>query len=173
MRRVNSPATLTRTTFALCVGPARKPRIRWAHRNRTIQVPGVFAKVAPANGASGQSLSPTLTWGASNGAASYEYCVDTTANAACDTSWTATTIERALSGLTTGTTYTWQVRAVNGSGTTLADGGLWWSFTTQAASAGRLARSGVGIPAIDRDRERGGEPAEQLSGEVVARQQHL
>ena len=33
-------------------------------------------------------------------------------------------------GLTAGTTYFWQVRARNGAGTTEANGGTWWSFTT-------------------------------------------
>jgi hypothetical protein len=99
--------------------------------------PGGFGKGTPANGANGVTSSPTLTWGASTGATGYEYCLDTTANAACDTSWTtAATASAALGGLTPATTYSWQVRAVNGSGTTLADGGAWWSFTTQAAPSG-------------------------------------
>ena len=37
----------------------------------------------------------------------------------------------ALSGLTAGTTYSWQVRAVNGQGNTQANGGTWWTFITQ------------------------------------------
>ena len=40
-----------------------------------------------------------------------------------------------LTGLAASTTYYWQVRAVNGCGTTYANGGTWWSFTTVAATA--------------------------------------
>jgi hypothetical protein len=91
-----------------------------------------FSKTAPANGAVGQSTSPTLSWSASAGATSYEYCYDTNNNNACDTSWvsTGTTRSVALAGLTPGATYYWHVRA-NG-GTTYANGSAtaFWSFTT-------------------------------------------
>ena len=62
--------------------------------------------------------------------------VDTTNNATCDGSWTTTGTAQtaALSGLVAGTTYYWQVRGVNGNGTTTADGGAWWSFTTQGTT---------------------------------------
>jgi hypothetical protein len=36
-----------------------------------------------------------------------------------------------LSGLSLGTTYWWQVRAINANGETAADNGIWWQFTTQ------------------------------------------
>jgi hypothetical protein len=98
--------------------------------------PGAFGKTAPAQGATGQSPSPTLTWGASSGVLSYEYCVDTVQNAACDTGWVSAgaSTSATLSGLLPLTTYSWQVRAVNASGATLADAGTWWAFTTQALS---------------------------------------
>ena len=35
-----------------------------------------------------------------------------------------------ISGLEEWTTYFWQVRAVNGNGSTQADGGVWWWFVT-------------------------------------------
>jgi hypothetical protein len=106
-------------------------------------LPGAFNKSAPTNGATGVSTSPTLLWGASSGATSYEYCYDTTNNSACDGSWTSagTNTSVGLSGLSSNTTYYWQVRAVNAGGTTYADSGAWWSFTTQVSAPGAFNKS--------------------------------
>jgi hypothetical protein len=99
----------------------------------TGNVPGSFSKSAPLNAATNVSTNPTLSWGTSSGATSYEYCYDTTNDNACS-SWTSTgtTTNVALSGLSLGTTYYWQIRSVNGTGTTYADGSstAFWSFTT-------------------------------------------
>ena len=75
------------------------------------------------------ATAPTLSWGTSTGAASYEYCYDTTTGC---TSWisTGTATSVGLSGLSNSQIYYWQVRAVNASGNTLANGGTYWSFTT-------------------------------------------
>src|SRR5262249_49061723 len=43
-------------------------------------VPAAFAKSTPAAGTTTLPVTPTLTWTASSGATSYEYCVDTTNN---------------------------------------------------------------------------------------------
>jgi hypothetical protein len=93
-------------------------------------LPGNFSKSAPANDATGQPANPTLSWGASSNANSYEYCIDISNNGACDATWTSTAASTSvgLSGLTPANYY-WQVRANNASGTTNADGGTWWSFT--------------------------------------------
>src|SRR6185369_5312793 len=97
-------------------------------------VPGPLSKSSPANGAIGQSAIPTLSWGVSGGATSYEYCIDAVNNGVCDTNWITTTNNgAAISGLNNGTNYSWQVRARNGSGTTDADGS-WWTFTTATAA---------------------------------------
>jgi predicted phage tail protein len=98
-----------------------------------VPMPGAFSKIAPANGATNQPTSLTLTWGTSTDATSYEYCIDTSNNGACDASWNNVGLvtSAALSELTTGTTYSWQVRAVNAQGNTQANGGTWWAFTTQ------------------------------------------
>jgi len=37
-----------------------------------------------------------------------------------------------LTNLQVGTTYHWQVRAVNTGGTTAGNGGAWWAFTTRS-----------------------------------------
>jgi hypothetical protein len=97
--------------------------------------PGAFGKTSPANGATGVALGPTLSWGAAAGAASYEYCYDTTNDGACAGSWVSagTATSAALSGLAYSTTYSWQARAVNGFGTSYANVGTWWTFTTGAA----------------------------------------
>jgi hypothetical protein len=96
-------------------------------------LPGTFNKSLPFNGATNQSTSPTLSWGISVGATSYEYCYDTTNDGACST-WvnTGTTRSANLSGLLQNTTYYWQVRAVNSYGNTYANGSetAYWSFKT-------------------------------------------
>ena len=77
------------------------------------------------------STSATLSWAASAGATSYEYCVSRT-NGTC-TSWisTGSNLSVSVTGLSPKTNYWWQVRAVNGAGTTLANAGSWWKFTTK------------------------------------------
>jgi M6 family metalloprotease-like protein len=97
------------------------------------QPPGAFGKTSPANGVSGLAGSLTLSWGASASASSYEVCVDTTNDGACSTTWQSAgaLASFGLSGLAAGTYY-WQVRAVNVTGATYADGGVWWSFAVSA-----------------------------------------
>jgi hypothetical protein len=98
----------------------------------TLAVPGTFNKFSPVMGASGQLMNTTLSWESSSVAASYEYCVDTTNDTIYFAGWVSsgTNTSLDLSELTPGVTYYWQVRAVNGNGTTYADGSSWWSFTT-------------------------------------------
>jgi len=53
----------------------------------------------------------------------------------CDGSWTATSnLTATLGGLAAGTTYYWQVRAVNPTATTGANAAAWWRFTTQSGN---------------------------------------
>jgi parallel beta-helix repeat protein len=105
--------------------------------------PAAFAKTAPANAATGVALTPTLTWETSTGAVSYEYCYDTTANTTCTGTWTstATATTADLTGLSNNTTYYWQVRAINADGTTYADGGTGWSFTTLSVPPAAFAKT--------------------------------
>ncbi|MGD2079094.1 MAG: fibronectin type III domain-containing protein, partial [Chloroflexota bacterium] len=94
--------------------------------------PAAFGKSGPANGAGNQTTSPTLSWQVASGATSYEYCIDTLNNGSCDGAWqdVGNSNSVSLSGLAYGTTYSWQVRAVNTIGQTEANGGTWWLFTT-------------------------------------------
>jgi len=98
---------------------------------------GAFNKSSPANEATGQTTNPSLTWGTSSGATSYEYCYDASNNSSCDGSWTSvgSNLSVGLSGLTAGTTYYWQVRARNVAETTEADSGTWWKFSTVKSNA--------------------------------------
>ena len=104
---------------------------------RTLDPPGAFGKSAPTNGATGQPTNPTLSWGTASGTVNqYRYCVATTTGCTPGTSvGTATSV--ALSGLTAGTTYYWQVRACADAGCTVftdANGSNGhWSFTVAAA----------------------------------------
>jgi hypothetical protein len=97
-----------------------------------LMVLGAFSKTAPANAAF-VTTTPTLSWGASSGASDYEVCFDTINNNACDASWSSTggSTVLGIGTLPNNSTYYWQVRAVNGDGTVLADGGAWWSFTAR------------------------------------------
>jgi len=100
-----------------------------------LPAPGAFAKSKPASNARNLSRPVTLTWAASTGAASYQYCIDKTNDNACTSpaAWvsagSATSV--IVGTLVAKTTYYWQVRAVNTTGTTYANGGTWWKFATK------------------------------------------
>jgi hypothetical protein len=97
-------------------------------------VPGAFGKSSPKNGATNQvRTNLKLSWTASSGATRYEYCYDTTNDNACS-NWinASTTRTVTITGLGGRTAYYWQVRAVNANGTTLANAGVYWKFTTRA-----------------------------------------
>jgi len=101
-----------------------------------IALDAAFNKTSPANGATNQSTSLTLTWGSSIGATSYEYCYDTTNDNNCDGSWESagSNLSVNLNGLSAGTAYFWQVRARNDNGVTNANGGGWWEFITSQSN---------------------------------------
>ena len=108
-----------------------------------LPAPGSFGKASPGNGSTGQLTSLSLTWETSLEATSYEYCLDSTNNGACDTAWSSSgsATEAAFVGLSPATTYYWQVRARNDAGTTTADGGAWWNFATLEAPPNAFAKA--------------------------------
>jgi serine protease len=95
-------------------------------------VPGSFAKQGPSDGKTNVKGAVTFSWSAAAAATGYEVCLDNVANEHCDGSWqpVAGTSARA-SGLQGGSVFEWQVRAVNGAGSTEANNGDYWSFTTR------------------------------------------
>ncbi len=105
--------------------------------------PGAFNKSAPTDGATNQSLSVNLTWGASTGVTSYSVCIETTnlCNGQQPVSLKTANYWQDVgnvtsyhpAGLINNQIYYWQVKAVNASGTTYANSqGTTWSFTTAA-----------------------------------------
>jgi hypothetical protein len=123
----------------------------WSFQTQ-IGPPGPFNKSAPAGGAM-TPTSLTLAWSASANAVNYEYCLDTTNNSVCDGTWTnvGASLGASLTGLTTNTTYYWEVRANNALGAVVyADGNAsdFRSFTTQVTAPGSFAKTGPANAAV-------------------------
>jgi serine protease len=102
-------------------------------------IPGSFSKLSPTDPI--QPSSVTLDWEEAPGVAGYEYCLDTSNDQGCEgDNWisTGTNTQVDLTGLLGGTTYYWQVRSLNDSGTRYADDPDpfdeiiegWWVFET-------------------------------------------
>jgi predicted phosphodiesterase len=101
----------------------------------SLHKPSAFSKTNPSNGALDQARDVILSWSTSDNASSYQYCIDTVNDGACNSSWinNGTATSKALSNLSPSVTYYWQVRAVNDTGTTMANDRAWWSFTIATA----------------------------------------
>ncbi len=92
-----------------------------------VVVPPAPVLGAPSNGATGVSMTPTLTWTASGGATSYDVYFGTLAAPSLATTTTSTSYSPA--GLSYETLYYWQIVARNIAGTASS---ATWSFTTGA-----------------------------------------
>jgi alpha-tubulin suppressor-like RCC1 family protein len=104
----------------------------WWSFTTQVVAPGPFNKLGPANGYK-EPTNPTLSWQVSTDATSYEYCLETNRNRACNNNWNSTTSTLVnLTGLTINTRYYWQVRALNSGLKTYANNSYnsWWTFTT-------------------------------------------
>ncbi len=84
---------------------------------------------APANGATGVSQTPRLSWSASSGATSYDVYLGTTSSPPLATNTTVTSYSPAT--LSAGTLYYWRVVAKNTGG---SNSSATWSFTTLTAA---------------------------------------
>jgi hypothetical protein len=85
----------------------------WITWSSGCTLPGTPSLSSPANGATGVSTSPTLSWSAVSGATSYDVYLGT-GTPALYTNTTSTSV--AASGLTAGTAYSWRVVAKNSCG---------------------------------------------------------
>jgi len=95
-------------------------------------IPAAPVLSSPSNMAKSQVTSPTLTWSAVTGATGYGLQVSTDVNFLTTTvNLTGlTSVNRALTGLTDGTTYYWRVNASNSGG--ISPWSSVFSFTTSA-----------------------------------------
>ena len=111
----------------------------WWTFSTVVAQPGAFNKSEPINTAIDRPIALTLTWSASTGVTSYEYCVEIyDGNSTCEGSWLEpyplTNNSANISGLDYATTYSWQVRAKNANpAITYANTGTWYQFTTIVA----------------------------------------
>ncbi len=96
---------------------------------------------SPANGATGVSITPTLSWNASSGATSYGLQVSTSSSFSSTVlnQTGITTTSYTVSGLANNTTYYWRVNASNAGGTSAHS--ATWSFTTAIGPGGPTAPS--------------------------------
>ncbi len=83
--------------------------------------PSAFAKLSPTYGEYVSTLDLSLTWQASTGASSYEYCYRGSSDPCTQWITNGASKSASLSGLQNGVTYYWYVRAVNSTGVTYAD----------------------------------------------------
>jgi Fibronectin type III domain. len=100
---------------------------------------------APADGATDQALTPSLSWQADAEATGYRLEVSTDDFATALHSYEGAATSHTLDSLAHETTYSWRVRATNEAGD-----GQWsesWSFTTQAAPITPVSQVVLSTPA--------------------------
>lgn len=104
----------------------------WFSFHTQVAPPGSFEKTEPMNNSFDQPLALSLSWNASSGTGiTYQYCVDTIpCTSSSDWLWAGTDTSASISNLSNAATYYWQVRAVNATAITYANGGEVWHFDT-------------------------------------------
>ncbi|HFA51197.1 MAG TPA: T9SS type A sorting domain-containing protein [Bacteroidetes bacterium] len=108
--------------------------------------PGAVTLSSPANGATGVSQTPTLSWGAVAAADNYDVQLASDAgftNLIVNQTGVAATSYSVASGLTGNTTYYWRVRSANGCGTSAYSAAF--SFTTANITCNTFASANVPI----------------------------
>lgn len=100
----------------------------------TIPAPGAPSSPSPSTGATGVSVSPTLTWSAASNATSYSVYFGTSSSPSQVTTTTGTSYTP--STLSNSTNYYWQIVATDSTGSTASPV---WSFTTAAAASSSSA----------------------------------
>ncbi len=100
------------------------------------QAPAQVTLVSPANGATSQALTPTLSWTASGGTTAYDVYLGTTNPPALFAQNLSTTTLTVSPALAASTIYFWNVVAKNGAGS--APASATWSFTTGVAAPGQV-----------------------------------
>jgi uncharacterized repeat protein (TIGR01451 family) len=126
----NAPAQVTNQVSASVAGSAATANTSDVTTIAPVVIPAAPVLTAPANGAIGVSLAPTLTWSASSGATSYDVYFGTASSPPFAINTTATSYF--LGTLSTQTVYYWQIVARSGAGTA---GSATWSFTTGATAS--------------------------------------
>jgi beta-glucanase (GH16 family) len=128
---VNAPTQVTNQVSASVGSSTVAATASDATTIASVVVPPAPQLSSPANGASGVSVTPTLTWSAAGGATSYDVYLGTAAPSLVTTT---TSTSYTPAGLSAGTLYYWQIVARNSAGTASS---ATWSFTT-GAPAGAL-----------------------------------
>ena len=105
-------------------------------QTESIPAPGEFEKTTPIPGSVLTETSVVLSWGASENAASYSYCLDTNPDVGCNAEWVAvgTDLSVEITNLEHETTYFWQAQAINETGSTNANDDIFWDFLTPPAT---------------------------------------
>jgi hypothetical protein len=118
-------------------GPGSWSGTRYLTTASSCTLPGIPTLVSPANGATGVSTTPTLSWSAVSGTTSYD--VQVCSDSACATVLSAVTTynQSVLSALSANTKYYWRARANNSCGPGS------WSGTSNFTTASSCTLPGI------------------------------
>jgi hypothetical protein len=137
-----------------CPGAMLHSQLPAVRANVAGVLPAPFGKASPGDGAIGQAPSAVLSWSMALGADAYEYCYDTSDDGDCS-SWVGVgpATSARIGSLPYSTTYYWQVRAANVTGSVFADGGAFWQFTTAGPPPGAFGKESPVDGAVGQPRD--------------------